>query len=116
MVKNNYYNRKSKRKTRKTRIVISTEGSKTEPSYFILLGLYRNDIVVEPIERDSRSAPVHVLEDMKQWLSENDIESDTELAESKIEAWLVTDKDDWSSMQLQELSDWANPELKNFLC
>ena len=114
MEESEIFGRKIEKRNLKTKIVISTEGRNTEPSYFKMLGKFRPDITVEIINRDSKSAPVHVLGDMKEWLIRNGINSNTELSEFGIEAWLVTDKNSWTDNQLQALQDWSDESKYKF--
>ena len=98
----------------KLRIVVSTEGSITEPEYFTQLGKMTENVTVEIVNhRDS--APIHVLGAMKSWLKENEIETSDDFIENRIVAWLVTDKNNWPCSQLQKLQDWSDEhEFHNF--
>ena len=98
----------------KLRVVVSTEGSVTEPEYFTHLGRMTENVTVEIVNhRDS--APKHVLGAMKSWLKENKIETSDDFIKKRIVAWLVTDKNNWSCSQLQKLQDWSDEnEFHNF--
>ena len=94
-----------KRRYRKM-FVLATEGSKTESQYFeIFKG--RNLVVhVEFLKKKGDSAPLQVLERMRNYLKRKGLKNSDE-------AWLVVDKDQWTDNQLLQLHEWAQ-EADNY--
>ena len=92
---------------RKKRILVSTEGMRTEPQYFEHLNKLYGAPIVEPIPRDSKSAPKHVLEAMKVFVSENKVVGNIEL-------WILVDIDDHPVVQFEDIHAWCvkNPEYQ----
>ena len=88
-----------KRRYRKM-FVLATEGRKTESQYFeIFKG--RNLVVhIEFLKRKGDSAPLQVLERMRNYLKRKGLKNSDE-------AWLVVDKDQWTDNQLLQLHEWA---------
>ena len=81
--------------------LLATEGSVTEPEYIDKIKRRNTAIQVRCIPRSpGRSAPRHVLEDMKRFLRENS-------AKENYEVWLIIDRDDWRAEEILELNDWA---------
>ncbi len=84
-------------------IVIASEGKDTERIYFNALAKeYANPRVhVHILERrgeeQNNSSPKHVLEQLKDYKSQYDLEEDDEL-------WLVVDKDHWTDGMLSEVA------------
>lgn len=83
--------------------VIATKGRKTEPRYFSLFNS-ASVIRVLCLKCDGDSAPKQVLKRMQHYLKDEGIKSTDE-------AWLVVDKDQWSSAQLLMLHQWAQSAL-----
>jgi hypothetical protein len=85
-------------------VVISTEGTVTEPQYF---NLFNNDTTVLHVKiiKNKGSGPAKVLQEMKRYL-------DGESLRKNDQAWLVVDKDQWTDTQLQALHAWnkTNPQ------
>ena len=79
--------------------VVATEGQKTEPQYFSLFNS-ASVIRVLCLKCGRDSAPESVLKRMQRYLNDEEIKKTDE-------AWLVVDKDQWSSAQLLMLHQWA---------
>ena len=92
---------------RKTRVLVSTEGMRTEPLYFEHLNKLYGAPIVEPIPRDTKSAPKHVLESMKRYVRENKEVGGSEL-------WILMDIDVHPVSQFEEIHAWCkeHPEYK----
>ncbi len=82
------------------------EGAKTEPHYFALFNNQTSVIRVSCIRGKHDSAPPYVLKRMRNHLKREELRSDDE-------AWLVVDKDQWTSGQLDALEAWAE-EADNY--
>ena len=82
-------------------IIVFSEGAQTEKQYFEsdLFQSHRVQVKVIPTE-DGLSAPKHVFERMKRYLSNVDLEPNDEY-------WLVTDVDRWPQEQLAEVFSHA---------
>jgi len=84
--------------------VISTEGSNTEPRYFLW---FDNDHIHIKIakgncKRAKKNCPSAVLQRMEDHLREEKSKK-----EKSDQYWLVIDKDQWSDSQIKPLHDWA---------
>lgn len=95
------------------RILVSSEGSVTEPLYFYHLqqNLLGNRVVFDFCTETGKSAPEHVLKRMIMRLNKTALRPGDE-------AWLVIDKDRWSPEQIIPLAEWANeasPHIKRRL-
>ena len=82
------------------KILVSTEGARTEVEYFEHLNVLYDAIVVEPIPRDSKSAPKNVLSAMIQYVKSEDIGSDAIF-------WIVVDIDKHPTIQFEEIHNWC---------
>ena len=94
---------------RKKRIIIATEGTNTEPAYFMHLNkLHGSDLVI-PIKRDTHPSPPQVLRDLKLYLNQTGMREYDEY-------WIVSDVDYWTDPQKQTIEEWCDecPET-NFL-
>lgn len=80
-------------------IVIGTEGRKTEKQYFSLFGNKKCQVRVIPSE-DNRSAPKHVIERLRQFRKEFQLDKNDEL-------WLMIDVDRWKETQLGMVASQA---------
>lgn len=81
--------------------VISVEGSKTEPQYFVIFNQPQSIVLVKCLKRPStKSSPIQVLKKMKSYLHKESLRKTDE-------AWVVVDKDAWTENQLRELLDWS---------
>lgn len=76
--------------------VIATEGEETEKQYFSMFGNKRCQVKVIPSE-DGRSAPHHILKQLKEYKREYQIGSGDEL-------WLMVDVDRWRPGRLAEVA------------
>ena len=94
---------------RKKQIIIATEGTKTEPAYFMHLNkLHGSDLVI-PIKRDTHPSPPQVLQDLKLYLNKMDLHKNAEY-------WVVSDVDRWTAHQKQIVEDWCDECIvSNFL-
>jgi hypothetical protein len=83
-------------------IHISVEGRITEPQYFkILEKLYPESLYrIECIKGGNDSSPKDVLKRMKRHIGQKNLEPGDE-------AWVVTDKDNWTIEQLTPLHEWS---------
>ena len=93
------------RRRYRKRFVISAEGSKTERQYFNLLNRLLDQIHIQLIPTDSKSAPRYVLKKMKRYIDRYSTEKDDEY-------WLVVDTDQWSQEHLMELHRWSQSDQK----
>lgn len=84
----------------KKMFILSTEGTRTEPSYFRIFNNNKSIVCVKCLKRNDNSSPKSVLKRMKKYLSEEAIRSNDE-------AWLVIDRDQWTGSQLDELFKWS---------
>lgn len=84
------------------RILVSTEGSVTEPQYLFLFerAFLANRVRFETLFETGRGDPGHVLARMLARLDKTSLRRGDE-------AWLVVDKDRWTDEQLRPLADWA---------
>ncbi|MBI9077778.1 MAG: RloB domain-containing protein [Desulfatibacillum sp.] len=80
--------------------IIAAEGLKTEPQYFAIFNNQERSIQVKCLTDKKGASPPQVLDRMKRFLRDNGLlKSD--------EAWLVTDKDQWTDEQLAQLHAWS---------
>ena len=96
------YKRKSSIRDPYKKIVIAMEGNRTEPLYFNeAKKKFRSSAVkVELLTRDAldtRSAPVHVIEQLNRYKKNNRLLDSDEL-------WLVIDRDRWPEEQLHDVA------------
>ena len=82
------------------RILVSTEGKRTEVEYFERLNVLYDAIIVEPIPRDTKSAPKNVMEAMIQYVDNKNIGNDAIF-------WLVVDIDKHPSIQFENIQKWC---------
>ena len=91
----------------KKTFLICTEGTKTEPEYFEMLNrFFRNVNIKCPRSSTSKNSPRAVLKQMKREIKNLGFQ-DTD------QAWIVTDKNEWSEKQLNEPYQWST-ECENF--
>ena len=91
---------------RKT-FLICTEGTKTEPEYFEMLNSFFRRVNIKcPRSKPSQNNPRAVMRQMKREIKKLGIQ-DTD------QAWIVTDKNEWSEEQLSEPYQWST-ECENF--
>ena len=91
---------------RKT-FLICTEGTKTEPEYFEMLNsFFRNVNIKCPRSKPSQNNPRAVMRQMKREIKNLGFQ-DTD------QAWIVTDKNEWSEKQLNEPYQWST-KCENF--
>jgi len=84
------------------RILVSTEGSVTEPQYLFLFerAFLANRVRFDILSETGRGDPGHVLDRMQSRLDRTALRRGDE-------AWLVVDKDRWTDEQLRPLTEWA---------
>jgi len=81
--------------------MVSVEGSKTEPQYFVMFNQLQSIVLVKCLKRPStESSPNEVLKKMQGYLRKESLRKTDE-------AWIIVDKDDWTEGQLRELLQWA---------
>lgn len=83
--------------------IISIEGDKTEYEYFKNLEKiesFKSIIHINCLKSRKKSSPSQVLKRMLEYLK-------TESLKTGDEAWLVVDKDTWTTEQLNELYAWS---------
>ena len=80
--------------------VIAAEGEKTEPEYFNMFNNDKTVIHIKCLKGKHNSSPTQVLARMEKYLREKDLRKGDE-------AWLVVDKDKWTTDQLHQLHDWS---------
>ena len=91
---------------RKT-FLICTEGTKTEPEYFEMLNsFFRNVNIKCPRSKPSQNNPRAVMRQMKREIEKLGFQGTDQ-------AWIVTDKNEWSEEQLNEPYQWST-ECENF--
>jgi hypothetical protein len=82
-------------------IIIATEGTKTEKQYFESTVFRNKRVQVIVLEtKDNCSAPRYVLDRLKQYAKETDLQPNDQL-------WLMADKDCWPDSQLKEVCSHA---------
>jgi hypothetical protein len=96
------YQRKSKTRDPFKKIIIATEGNKTECNYFIAVKKkYRAStldiILLKRDELDTRSAPIYVFRQLDGYRKKNKIDEFDEL-------WIVIDTDNWPNAQLSDVA------------
>jgi hypothetical protein len=75
--------------------VVSVEGSKTEPQYFVIFNQSQSIVLVKCLKRPStESSPIQVLKKMQGYLRKESLRKTDE-------AWIVVDKDDWQRISLE---------------
>ena len=74
--------------------VLSTEGTNTEPQYFAMFN-DDNTVVHVRIIKNRGSAPNSVLQQMKRYLREGNLQANDA-------AWLIVDKDRWTDALITE--------------
>lgn len=79
--------------------IIATEGRKTEKQYFSMFGNKRCQVQVIPNE-DNKSAPAHILKQLKDFKQEFQLKADDEL-------WLMVDVDRWGNKHLATVAAQA---------
>lgn len=85
-------------------IIIATEGEETEKQYFSIFHSTRVQVQVLPTT-DSKSSPEYVLQRLKEYKDEYELDDDDEL-------WLMIDVDRWGSKKLSAI---ANESVKHQL-
>lgn len=91
------------------RIVIVTEGTKTEISYFnAIKPLCRDDLYLD-VSSPDHSSPKHILQKLKSIYREA---ANT----SHLELWAVVDYDNWQSEDIQTLAKWLADQKKGNKC
>ena len=96
------YKRKSQIRDPFKRVIIAMEGNRTEPAYFEeIKRRYKastlNIVLLTRSPADTRSAPMHVIEQLSRYKQQNKVKQTDEL-------WLVIDKDRWPEQQLSEVA------------
>ncbi len=96
------YKRKSSVRDPYKKIVIAMEGNRTEPLYFneVKKKFRSSAVKVELLTRDesdTRSAPVHVIEQLNSYKKNNRLLDTDKL-------WLVIDRDRWPQEQLHDVA------------
>lgn len=79
--------------------IIATEGRKTEKQYFSMFGNRRCQVKVITNE-DNKSAPAHILKQLKDFKKEYQLKEDDEL-------WLMIDVDRWGDKNLASVVSQA---------
>jgi hypothetical protein len=85
--------------------IIATEGEKTEPAYF-RMGIFRSrerPVRVKVLDRGGGSSPQAVLDRMREHLRSYQKKKGDE-------AWLVVDKDQWKTKDLEVLCAWSQSD------
>lgn len=90
------------------RFLLATEG-KTEQQYFNWFKRQYDSVLIKfAPQKNSESAPQHVLKRMESFLKEESLENIDE-------AWLVVDKDQWTDEQLMLLHKWSQTRKNRYL-
>lgn len=93
-------------------VVIAAEGRNTENIYFdsMKISLCASDVHVEVLHRDSnQSSPEHVYEQIRQFMTEYNIEDDDQL-------WIVIDKDKWKDRMLSAVAQHCAQNNNLYFC
>lgn len=93
-------------------VVIAAEGRNTENIYFesMKASLCASDVHVEVLHRDSNhSSPENVYEQIRQFMSEYNIEDDDQL-------WVVVDKDRWQDKMLSAIALYCAQNNNLYFC
>lgn len=93
-------------------VVIAAEGRNTENIYFdsMKTSLCASDVHVEVLHRDSnQSSPEHVYEQIRQFMTEYNIEDDDQL-------WIVIDKDKWKDRMLSAVAQHCAQNNNLYFC
>jgi len=85
-------------------LILSTEGTVTEPQYFRCFNNDKTVLYVKVI-KSKGSGPDKVLRKMQRFLQEQDLHKGDG-------AWLVVDKDNWTADQLTSLLQWSQEDLR----
>ncbi len=81
-------------------LIIATEGRITEKHYFAQFHNQRVQVKVIPTGEDNKSSPEYVLERLKHFRQEHELEIDDEL-------WLMIDVDRWQEKKLKKVTKEA---------
>ncbi|MBX9691772.1 MAG: RloB family protein [Cyanobacteria bacterium] len=85
--------------------LIAAEGERTEREYFLSLPYENATISIECIPPRKKNSPDQVLKCLKERISElGEDFKDTD------EAWVVTDKDEWTDTQLGKVITWSETQ------
>jgi len=93
-------------------VVIAAEGRRTENIYFesMKISLCASDVHVEVLHRNSdRSSPEHVYDQIRQFMSEYNIEDDDQL-------WIVVDRDRWEDSMLSNVAQHCSQNDNLYFC
>jgi len=103
MVRRSYQRQTGKRRLKRM-IILSTEGTVTEPQYF---RGFNNDTTVLHVKviKNKGSAPDKVLREIQRHLQDQELQKDDE-------ARLVVDKDNWTDAQLTSLFQWSRKDTR----
>lgn len=80
--------------------VLATEGTKTEPLYFMMFNNMNTVVHVRHLKGNKQSSPRQVLKRIRNFLLDNRLKDGDE-------AWLVIDRDQWPEDQLIQLHEWC---------
>lgn len=94
------YSRPIGTRRKKVLFLISVEGALTECQYFNMFNSECAAIQTQLIHKKNKSAPKHVLGELKKKLKSSNLHRDDE-------AWVVIDRDQWSCEQINAISEWA---------
>ncbi len=97
------YQRKSQIRDPFKKIIIAMEGNTTEPNYFsaVKKKLQASSLKIILLTRDEKntnSAPIHIIEEIKNYKKKDSIDKNDEL-------WLIIDKDRWPDSQLSTVAE-----------
>ena len=85
--------------------VVATEGTKTEPLYFIMFNDDNKVVHVKCLKGNKQSSPKQVLKRIKVYLQSHSLQDGDE-------AWLVVDQDQWPDDQLIQLHEWSQSNIR----
>ena len=94
------FSRKLGERRYKKLFLVAVEGKKTEPQYFKFLNGKDSISNVYCIPGTSDTSPTQVLERLRRKIK-------NEKLKKSDEAWIVVDKDNWSTEQLSQLHQWS---------
>ena len=85
----------------RTKMLLSTEGSVTEPEYFNQFN--SATLKVDVLHGKGKSSPSQVLRRMRQGMEQHQLRQDTGDM-----LWLVIDRDNWTVDEIEELRKWVD--------
>lgn len=112
--KNQRFVRKSRGLTLKKLVIVITEGAVTERQYIGIVNKHfqserqrrsseKPNVSVTIVPHGDKSSPNHLLRRLRKEISENNLDDN-------YSAWLICDRDQWTSEQFKEVQDWVEKD------